>query len=109
MQVIKSAVKAWSELINKQPDIFDDRSLAIVVHIFEKKPDVEITCTVLNILKHATLMHEYNRQNIMNAEILKSLQPLLKIQNDEVIAVSTRVSHFLKLFLNICLFLLARC
>ena len=71
-------------MINKQPDIFNDRSLAIVIQILEKKPDADMTCTVLNILKHATLLHEFNRQNIMNAEILKSLQPLLKIQDDEV-------------------------
>lgn len=73
-------------MINKQPDIFNDRSLAIVINILDQKPDANVTCTVLNILKHATLMHEFNRQNIMNAEILKSLQPLLKIKNDEVSA-----------------------
>lgn len=82
--MIKSALIAWNELINKQPDIFNDKSLFIVVQILNKNLGDEFTLLCLQHLKHATLMHELNRQNIMNSGILSSLKPLLKTKNPEV-------------------------
>lgn len=38
----------------------------------------------LQNLKHASLLHEINRQNIMNVGIMSSLKPLLKTQNPDV-------------------------
>lgn len=65
-----------------------------MVKILEKKSDNELICGVLSLLKHATLLHEFNRQNIMNAEIMKSLQPLLKNDSEEVIGFSLTLYHF---------------
>lgn len=39
---------------------------------------------VLQHLKHATVLHEFNRRNIMNGNILDSLKPLVKTGNPEV-------------------------
>lgn len=89
IQLVKSLLKAWNELINNHPDIFDDRSLSILIEILENKPDDELVSIVLSILKHACLKHEFNRQNMMNAEILRCLQPLLKSENNEVISANS--------------------
>lgn len=82
--MIKSALIAWNELINKQPDIFNDKSLFLIVQMLNKNLSDEFILLCLQHLKHATLLHEINRQNIMNIGILSSLKPLLKTQNPEV-------------------------
>lgn len=83
-QVIKSALTAWNELVNKQPDIFNDKSLFLIIEILNKNLGEEFVLLALQHLKHASLLHEFNRQNIMNANIMTSLKPLLKTQNSEV-------------------------
>lgn len=71
-------------MVNKYPDVFDEDSLLLLLSILEKQPDDELILQILQLLKHATLMHETNRQNIMNAEILTHLRPLIKSKNDSV-------------------------
>lgn len=71
-------------MVKGQPDIFDDKSLFLVITVLQKQPDDELILLILQLLRHATLMHETNRQNIMNAEIMTHLQPLIKSKNEEV-------------------------
>lgn len=88
LQVLKSALIASNELINKQPDIFNEKSLFLIIEILNTKNlGDEFILLALQHLKHAALLHEINRQNIMNAGILTSLKPLLKTNNTEVSAV----------------------
>lgn len=82
--MVNNALTAWNELTAKQPDIFNDKSLFLIVQILEKNLNDKFILKVLQHLKHATLLHEINRRNIMNADILKSLKPLLKTSNPEV-------------------------
>lgn len=81
--------------MNKQPDIFDDKSLFIVISILNKKPDDDLILLILRLLKHATLLHELNRQNIMNAEIMSNLRPLLQSKNSEVLVETCSVFRHL--------------
>lgn len=67
----------WKELINKQPDIFSDRSFAVIVQILSHSSDVDLVCGALCVVKHAALLHEINRQNIINAGVVKHLVPLI--------------------------------
>lgn len=97
---MKALIKAWNDLINKQPDIFDDRSLSIAITILSNDSDTELICGVLNLLKHATLMHEFNRQNIINAEIMNSLKPL--IHKEDVVSEARSVHSKLKITLAAC-------
>lgn len=90
MQIIKQAFVAWNALVNKQPDIFDDKSLFLVITVLQKQPNDELILLILQLLRHATLMHETNRQNIMNAEIMTQLRPLIKTNNE---AVNSRNSN----------------
>lgn len=73
-------------MINKQPDIFDDRNLANVIQIVTNSSDNELICGALGILKYAALLHEINRQNIINTDIVKCLKPL--IHRDESVSVN---------------------
>lgn len=84
VQIIRKAFVAWSALVKQQPDIFDDKSLFLVITVLQKQPDDELILLILQLLRHATLMHETNRQNIMNAEIMTHFRPLIKTKNENV-------------------------
>lgn len=89
-------MKTWNQLLEKHPDIFEDKSLNIIITILEKKPDDETILLILELLRHATLMHETNRQNIMNAEIMNHLCPLLISKNVEILKSTSAVfRHFI--------------
>lgn len=84
-KVLKSALIASNELINKQPDIFNEKSLFLIIQVLNAKNlGDEFILLALQHLKHAALLHELNRQNIMNAGVLESLKPLIKTNNTEV-------------------------
>lgn len=83
--MLKNAVTASNELTNKQPDIFNEKSLYLMIQILNAKNlGDEFILLALQQLRHATLLHEINRRNIMNGDILTSLNPLLKTNNNEV-------------------------
>lgn len=83
--MLKSALVAANELVNKQPDIFNEKSLFLAIQVLNAKNlGDEYILLALQHLKHASLLHEINRQNIMNVGVLTSLKPLLKTNNTEV-------------------------
>lgn len=82
--MIKQGLTAWNSMINKNPDIFNDQSMFLVLNLLNSKPGDDVIVLTLQHLKHATLLHEFNRQNIMNSGVLSSLKPLLKSDNAEV-------------------------
>ncbi|XP_031617946.1 armadillo repeat-containing protein 6 homolog [Contarinia nasturtii] len=93
--VMQSALTAWNEIINKQPDIFNDKSLFLIIDIFSKNLGDAFTLLCLQHLKNATLLHEINRQNIMNVGILTCLKPLLKTENPEVLKETCSLLRYL--------------
>lgn len=56
----------------------------LVIQILTKSLGNEFILLSLQHLKHASVLHETNRQNIMNAGIITSLKPLLKLNDNEV-------------------------
>lgn len=83
--MLKSALVAANELVNKQPDIFNEKSLFLAIQVLNAKNlGDEYILLALQHLKHASLLHEINRQNTMNVGVLTSLKPLLKTNNTEV-------------------------
>lgn len=73
-------------MVNKQPDVFDPETLVIVIKILESQTDAPVRCSALRLLAKACVMHETNRQNIVNADIVKYLKPLLADESSEVSA-----------------------
>lgn len=82
--MLKSALIPWNELVYKYQDIFNPRSLHLLIQILEKKLNEELILLVLHHLKYACVLHENNRQNIINANIMKYLKPLLHGHGNEV-------------------------
>lgn len=82
--MIKRSLTAFNSLIVKNPDIFNDKAMFLVIQISTKNLGNEFISLSLQHLKHASLLHEINRQNIMNAGIITALKPLLKINDTDV-------------------------
>lgn len=97
--MLKGALIAWNELVFKYQDIFNPKSLYLIIHILEKKQNDDLVLLVLQHLKYACVLHELNRQNIINANIMKYLKPLLHGYSNEVGVNAT----FLLLKTTICI------
>lgn len=83
--ILESVLRTIISLINKQPDIFNPDTLIVAIKVLESHPDSDgPTCLVLRMLAKACVMHEINRQNIVNANIIKYLKPLVHRESPEV-------------------------
>lgn len=97
LNVLEKCLQALNSLTNKQPDIFDAEALATIMKLLEIKND-NIICLTLQWLQKVSVMHETNRQNILNAGIMRNLKPLVKKDNNiQVIREVTAVFRFLVL------------
>lgn len=92
LQVLKKTLTVWNELISKQPDIFNDRSMILIHQMIGDQPSDEIISLALQHLKSACVLHEFNRQNIINANTLDIVKPLLKNSTNEVRVKSIKFS-----------------
>ncbi|XP_037956958.1 armadillo repeat-containing protein 6 homolog [Teleopsis dalmanni] len=96
IEVLEKCLKAMNSLINKQPDLFDAESLALIIPLL-KVENVEICCLTLQWLQKACIMHEMNRQNIMNAGLLKHLKSHVSKNNVQVLSNVIAVFRYLVL------------
>lgn len=75
-----------SALINKQPDIFNPELLVMLMKCLEtQSANTPVLCTALQVTSRACIMHEINRQNIMNADIMRFLRPLMASNDADVV------------------------
>lgn len=81
---MEELLAATNSLINKQPDIFNPETLIIAFRILERKLSNNVDILVFSLLSKACIMHEINRQNIINANIIKYLKPHLSSDDPEV-------------------------
>ncbi|XP_067630002.1 armadillo repeat-containing protein 6 homolog [Eurosta solidaginis] len=80
LPVLDACLKAANSFTNKQPDVFDAEALAVVLKLFAIM-DENIIILTLQWLQKASVMHEINRQNIVNAGIVKMLKPYITKQS----------------------------
>lgn len=57
-------------LINQNPDIFDCKSMEIIMRLLESQTTELIICDTLKWIQKSCLLHEMNRQAIMNEDAL---------------------------------------
>ncbi|XP_032570266.1 armadillo repeat-containing protein 6 homolog [Drosophila sechellia] len=96
--VLKKALEAINSLTHKQPDLFDAEAMAVVLKLLALKVESEeVTLLTLQWLQKACIMHEMNRQNIMNTAALKLMKPLLGEGKDRLVRELTAVFRFLVL------------
>ena len=73
-------------LTYKNPDVFDGEALKVLLKLLDTQSDKAMVCNVLKWIQKACLLHEMNRQMIMNEDILmKHLKPLMARDEPEVI------------------------
>lgn len=99
--LIKKCLEAVNSLTNKQPDLFDAEAMAVVLKLLSLEQNSsereEITLLTLQWLQKACIMHEMNRQNIMNTPALKLMKPLLGKDKPRLVRELTAVFRFLVL------------
>lgn len=72
-------------MTNKNPDIFNGKSLEVIIKVLDTQENAHIICDILKWIQKACLLHEMNRQTIVNEDILlKHLKPLLTRDEPEV-------------------------
>lgn len=85
-KIVHKLIVCGHGMTYKNPDVFDASSLKVLLKLLESENDKALVCNVLKWMQKACLLHEMNRQLIMNADILmKHLKPLLARDEPEVI------------------------
>lgn len=84
-EIIESTLNTLITLYNNQPDIFDETALALAKQHLNLFPTNErVICLTLQWLQKCCIMHEMNRQKIINAPIIQHLKPFVTRENHKV-------------------------
>lgn len=95
-QTLCKLLAALCALINNQPDIFDAPTLVVLMRCLERRTSSRpVVLLALQAISRACLMHEINRQNIMNADIMRFLRPLVGSDSADVVRRLCIVFRFL--------------
>ncbi|XP_054738096.1 armadillo repeat-containing protein 6 homolog [Anastrepha obliqua] len=76
LAVLEACLKAANSFTNKQPDVFDAEALSVILKLLAIE-DENINILTLQWQQKACIMHEINRQNIVNAGVVKKLKPFV--------------------------------
>lgn len=80
-------------MTNKNPDIFDAHAMKVVMQLLDTQKNERILVDTMRWIQKACLLHEKNRQLIVNEDILvKHLKPLL--ERDEPLIVKNVCTCF---------------
>lgn len=97
-EVLEATLKTLNSLYNKQPDIFDATGLALAKRLLDTCKDSEtIVCLTLQWLQKCCIMHEMNRQNIINADIIQYLKPFVAKEKKKALKEMLAVCRYLVL------------
>ena len=87
---------AANAIINKQPDVFCHESLAVALKHLKTAPDAKVACELLKWLQKACILHEMNRQTIMEENLtIPTLKPFLGRNEPEVIRNTCALFRYL--------------
>ncbi|CAG9809879.1 unnamed protein product [Chironomus riparius] len=76
--ILHKTILCAHAITNKNPDIFNEKSLRTINKILDTEKNEHIVCDILKWIQKACLLHELNRQMIVNEELLIThLKPLL--------------------------------
>uniref|UniRef100_A0A1Q3F454 Armadillo repeat-containing protein 6 n=1 Tax=Culex tarsalis TaxID=7177 RepID=A0A1Q3F454_CULTA len=96
-EVLAKLVAVANAIINKQPDVFSSKSLEVVLRLLQSESeDRAITCDLLRWLQKACILHEMNRQAIMDdGRVLKQFKILIEHSDSEVVKQVCALFRFL--------------
>uniref|UniRef100_A0A1B0AGX4 Armadillo repeat-containing protein 6 homolog n=1 Tax=Glossina pallidipes TaxID=7398 RepID=A0A1B0AGX4_GLOPL len=95
--VLEAILKCLNSLTNKQPDIFNANALALAKCLLDTNANESIICLCLQWLQKACVMHEINRQNIMNANIVQQLKRFVSKENGKILREVLAIFRYLTL------------
>ncbi|XP_053675747.1 armadillo repeat-containing protein 6 homolog [Anopheles nili] len=85
-EVLLKLLGAANAIVNKQPDVFTHVSLAVALKHLKSATDPTVACDLLKWLQKACILHETNRQMIMEeALVIPTFKTYLSRQEPEVI------------------------
>ncbi|XP_058834960.1 armadillo repeat-containing protein 6 homolog [Topomyia yanbarensis] len=97
-ELLLKLVQAANAIINKHPDVFNIQSLHVILRLLATESDTAIICDLLRWLQKACLLHESNRQMIMeDVRSVKQFKILLLHDAVEVIKNVCALFRFLVL------------
>ncbi|XP_066588316.1 armadillo repeat-containing protein 6 homolog [Prorops nasuta] len=79
--VMKAALRAITALMTGNPDLLDDKGIALQMEILEKQNDISTLQYLLRWIRECCIKHEINRQNIFRANIFDKLKKILVRDN----------------------------
>ncbi|XP_065368304.1 armadillo repeat-containing protein 6 homolog [Calliphora vicina] len=96
--VTVAVLKTLNSLYNTQPDIFDANSLSLAKRLLDSYVDNDqVACLTLQWLQKCCVMHEMNRQNIIQANIKQHLKPFVCKEKPNVLREALTVCRYLVL------------
>ncbi|XP_057663987.1 armadillo repeat-containing protein 6 homolog [Diorhabda carinulata] len=83
--VERTCLKTLISLMNKQPDLLDERGVKLMLAFLNIKTDFDVKKLTLRWIKSCCVLHENNRQNIFDANILDKLKDLLNDGSSDIL------------------------
>ncbi|XP_076280558.1 armadillo repeat-containing protein 6 homolog [Lasioglossum baleicum] len=75
--IMRSALKTITSLMTGNPDLLNDEGIALQIHILDRNTDIPTLQCLLRWIRECCIKHEFNRQNIFNADIFTKLKKIL--------------------------------
>lgn len=92
------SILAANAITHKQPDVFDKNCLDTIVQLLDTQKDKQVICDILKWIQKSCVLHEMNRQAIINADILMThLKPLLDNEDETLVKEVCAVFRYLVL------------
>ncbi|XP_018573410.1 armadillo repeat-containing protein 6 homolog [Anoplophora glabripennis] len=97
VEVERISIRTLISLMTKQPDLLDDRGIEAIFCHLDKNEDLEVKRLTLKWAKECCVMHEKNRQNIFDANILEKIKELLHEGSPDILKETMGVCRALVL------------
>lgn len=95
LQLIISALETKITLTDKFPDIFDCKWLQLRHKLLQNK-STKVICLALKLFQKTCILHEFNRQSIMNdQEFFDELKLLIKRDENEIVRETCTMLRYL--------------
>lgn len=75
--IMRSALKTITSLMTGNPDLLNDEGIALQIQILDRNTDIPTLQCLLRWIRECCIKHEFNRQNIFNADIFTKLKKIL--------------------------------
>ncbi|XP_063701828.1 armadillo repeat-containing protein 6 homolog [Culicoides brevitarsis] len=94
--VLHHAILAANSITHKNPDVFDKACLDTIIKCLDTQKDKQVICDTLKWIQKSCIMHEMNRQAVVEADILMThLKPLLANEDEALVKEICAVFRYL--------------